>query len=100
VTQSEEKYTPGPWTRHENTDGRSGFGLLGSDQMWVATVNTHTATPEEGNAALIASAPEMFEALKAVEAHHTAINNRCGRPLENSHTLTIVREAIAKAEGR
>lgn len=52
----------------------------------------------EANACLITAAPEMYEALKAVEAHHAAINAKAGRDESRSKTLGIVRAAIAKAE--
>ena len=43
---------------------------------------------------------ELMEALKAVETHHLKINARSGRDESRSHTLALIRTAIAKAEGR
>lgn len=56
--------------------------------------------PKQDNARLIASAPEMLEALKAMVEYF--------KPLEGNHLLgtevnsafKVAREAIAKAEGR
>lgn len=52
----------------------------------------------KANAHLIAAAPTMYEALKAVEKHHAMLNAKAGRMEDHSTTLRIVRAAIAKAE--
>ncbi len=59
-----------------------------------------TVQEHDANGRLIAAAPEMLAALKAIEAHHVEINAQAGRPEERSTTLRLVRAAIAKAEGR
>jgi len=71
---------------------RSGDGP--SDERCVATVRAGNA---EANAALIAAAPEMLEALKQV-------TNAFARYISGSeghyYEITQARAAIAKAEGK
>lgn len=64
--QRSAKYTPGPW----KVTGPAGAGIMvGTEpaqrQAWIAVVYGPNVTPEAaGNAALIAAAPEIYEALK------------------------------------
>ncbi len=53
-------YTPGPWT--VVLEGYPLYQIRedGGDQMWVATVVDGLNGTSKGNAALLASAPEMF----------------------------------------
>lgn len=41
----------------------------------------------------------LADALREVEAHHVRINVEAGRPPGRSHTLRLVRDALAKIEG-
>jgi len=85
------KHTPAPW-RYKAT---SGFDY-GSTQYWVPGICVNIDT--EADARLIASAPELLEALKAFV-------NVCDNasPMEFVKELGLVvepaRQAIAKAEG-
>ena len=118
----ESKHTPGPWgydyqERHVS-DGRPRFVLRGPvggkasphDEPWLGDLNAdahsiHSTRPEDeqamaterANARLIAAAPEMLEALRA-------ISDACDLP-DSSYTaversaLARARAAIAKATG-
>ena len=62
---SEAKYTPGPWTWGENYKGLYGSGQDNEvmtyatyEGMWLAYTEH-----QEANAALIKSAPDLYEAL-------------------------------------
>ena len=83
------KHTQGPWTvisegmaSPKVVDG-SGFGICHT---------TYAPTGAEANARLIASAPELLEALKAVLA-----NSLDSKGLADAHKQA--RDAIAKATG-
>jgi hypothetical protein len=90
------KHTPGPWGisgKEERDLGTLSPGFLeissAHDVCWIAKVQIHT--PEgEANARLIAAAPELLEALKAV----VAIADR------STDEFDRARAAIAKAEGK
>lgn len=83
------KHTPGPWEITED---------LGMDEAWC---NWHRVGPVDlmgstanANSRLIAAAPDMLEALKAVHA--------CGNAGAKLSRVASdkTRAAIAKAEGR
>lgn len=81
------RHTPGPW-RHAG----SGIQARAFDGSWKwITPNIHGGNREQAtaNAQLIASAPEMLQALQEV-AHHA--DDECG-------FMVVVRAAIAKANG-
>lgn len=73
------QHTPGPWTRAPNCSGM----ILGPDGLAVAITtsrpqpgrNLQLSEIEAANAALIAAAPDMLEALTALLAHAEALNN-------------------------
>jgi len=93
-----QKTTPLPWTldwlNHEkqnyvahvrglNIYGPYSASSCGADaRLIVRAVNAHE---------------QLLAALEEIEAHHVEINRRVGRPEEHSHTLRVVRAAIAKA---
>jgi hypothetical protein len=80
-------HTPGPWTLHRGYDR---YGVAGANRENVAQVMCHSGFfPGDANARLIAAAPDMLEALKAIEP---SISNR--------QKLAQARAAIAKAEGK
>lgn len=95
------KHTPGPWTIDYNDSSNP---IKGADNQVVARV-AHLAAwrhplEAEANARLIASAPEMKQALEDAPIH------RLGESFAdflNRYKAWYVgnrREAIAKAEGR
>lgn len=80
------KHTPGPW----HIDDASYGQIVCSRTSDVAVVRNTGGLPHHGNARLIAAAPELLEALKAVlliaDRKHDAFD--------------AARAAITKAEGR
>lgn len=87
------KYTPGPWEEmpvHGESYGRRIF----AGSQYIASVgDSDQKTPDKSNARLIASAPDLLEALEALADYFDAGDNEC-RPIENA------RAAIAKARGQ
>ena len=94
----EQKHTPGPWeTEDRNNDLRV---IWSSRKTQVARTDTsihHSRQEQEANARLIAAAPDLIEALKAVQKRYADIS---GFTIdgENKKTLDIVDAAIEKAE--
>jgi hypothetical protein len=100
-------HTPGPWTL-EDPLGPELLSIVVGDEphqwQFIAQVSA-AGNREEGdvpkaqakaNAHLIAAAPEMLAALKAI----AALMNDGGRLPENGPTHRTALAAIAKAEGR
>jgi hypothetical protein len=88
-------HTPESW----DEDGHYRQPNIVAGEMTIATVRVGTGQ-DGGNARLIAAAPDLLAALRAIEAHHVEQNRQKGRPEERSTTLRLARAAIAKAEGR
>lgn len=80
------KHTLGPWTFERDSD--ADYSIYGKDGVFVATVH-HENDDRKANAALIASAPELLEALK----HANEILKTYG-----SGNFAIITNAISKAE--
>ena len=93
------KHTPGPWEAVSDHDWHSGwkFGVAG-----VVPVN-HTIT--EANARLIAAAPDLLEALEAIERIKDIWLPDCAEDQHQEEMIvlhkarTIMLAAIAKAKG-
>lgn len=75
------KHTPGPWALNGNYIGSETAGNIG-----------YSFGDNVANAHLLAAAPELLAALKAVLEHNIAHHNHM--------THAAARAAIAKAEGR
>lgn len=92
----QEKHTPGPWSAAPVLSFGE-FEIAGANKEEVALIYGYSggdepgANPSEANARLIAAAPELLEALKAVLDDKTRTYAvRCMK----------ARAVIAKAEGR
>lgn len=98
------KHTPGPWginlNEHSATITHEGGSIAA---VWPDTLNGRHL-PMAANACLIAAAPEMYEALKALVAQildYERVNNLSPNPGRKycwNNTARAV-AAIAKAEG-
>lgn len=103
------KHTPGPWRKHsENRAG--GYEIVkdipdkGSHLLVASTCETALRKGESNHAywdaSLIAAAPELYEALKNLLAHHRiAALEGLGSDTLNPR-IEAARAALAKAERR
>lgn len=82
------KHTPGPW--HHFKSEYTGEFCIGSQTLPILARTHNYPEQSEANAQLIAAAPELLEACKALQMEAAA--RGCG--------LRIADEAILKAEGQ
>ena len=109
--ENKMKHTPGPWILCQPasvTMPRNGSVIYGFSDVdgWAVIAECVPNTREDGsqifdrkaNAALIAAAPELLEALKAIRAEY----GDCTKPtmICAQRMFNIARAAIAKAEGK
>ena len=94
-------FTPRPWKVGETTgSGAVRIHSVDRPPQLIAEVvqsdRTHTA---EANASLVAAAPDLYEALRALLTEH---DFRPGQPFEYppDHYVNRARAALAQAEGR
>lgn len=106
---SEQKHTPGPWEVDDHAGrleivGRPTWKCrrFGVDGEWrVATIDDLSEDQDgaesetQANASLIAAAPELLDALKAMAKEFRQLDLPYG-----SHAYLLANKAIAKAEGR
>ena len=109
MTGNETKWTIGPWTVHSNGDGSSSIRQEGTGKflafMAVDREEHMTLDEAEANAALIASAPDLYSAL--AEARPVLEALQAAHPLPDHDSavgygkaLRVLRAALSKAEGR
>jgi hypothetical protein len=80
------KHTPGPWN-YQATAGDHDFAVYGLDGRDIALVrNFHKA-----NAQLIAAAPDLLAALRALEC---ILDGR--QPIDVRGAVMVIRHALAK----
>ena len=94
------KHTPGPWT-DDATLNHYTTRVIRHNGIVVARLPTAPQDPDneaemDANAALIASAPEMLEALRMLADDH---EHGATGTIRQEH-LRTARAAIARAEGR
>ena len=88
-------FTPGPWTQHESVrDCVTFIGRHGEENLFLENADGYFACQNESDAALIAAAPDLYEALKEMLEYAGIIEERCDSVATNK-----ARAAIAKAEG-
>jgi hypothetical protein len=107
------KHTPGPWEIRTDNDGTH---IVGGDRFYdiakVVIESTDTAAHYEtqANARLIAAAPEMYEALKAIASFRRnmtneslenigGINDGRDRAIKLTGCIEIAEALLAKVEG-
>ena len=100
---SKTQHTAGPW--HSQRPHGSDIPVWGVDEKsrgCVALVNmsAERATEAAANARLIAAAPEMYEALKALHACHRAFSGSDAWTMLDDEARAAAEATIAKAEGR
>lgn len=109
---STTKHTPGPWTFAKVVPDKYPSGYQGSVYYAIKangsriaqTSGEHLAQDAEDNARLIAEAPALLAALRAIVHEldeYGFINSQDNDPDgEESHAVGTARTAIARAEGR
>ena len=100
MDNKDTKYTPGPWSAGSTCTRDGHHEVFGSDDCLVASVPSvvteyegNVRRPARANAKLIAAAPDLLAALKAM----VKVDAEDGADDEYLHDA---RAAIAKAEGR
>jgi len=92
--KTETKHTPGPWHLHDMEQ----FTICGPNYKAVAETKTRRSDDEcRANARLIAAAPELLEACKAVIA---ALSQNKTFPADIDAAKKWLNDAITKAEGK
>lgn len=86
--ETKNKHTPGPWKCRKDINGLTVFDSQG---MALANCVFQIGDEEKANARLIAAAPELLEALKALYNHQGSITLKLGEQIER---------AIAHAEAQ
>lgn len=82
-------YTPGPWAADQ-------FGLIyaGKNRLHIAqAATTGMGSAADANAALIAAAPELLEALRTIVANASSVQ------MDPQWAVDVARAAINKAIG-
>lgn len=87
------KHTPGPWNVHDFD-----FRVVEADKKVIADLRTYNPS----DAALVAAAPDLFDAAETAYIILGDIFNEWkGRnTADGQHALCMLRDAIAKATGR
>lgn len=93
------KYTPGPWRQSED---HSVLAFDGGDIILIAEPSREAGHNYKANAALIAAAPEMLQALKVARDIVVSYLGVAPRSIHGKLCLQLadIDVAIAKAEGR
>jgi len=98
-------YTHGPWVFDNcgpRVDGMSSYRIIDDDNQIVCTTSESNVSGDdrqdchnriEANARLIAAAPELLDALKAV---HTILTDR----RSTTEALKLIESEIRKVEGK
>jgi len=97
---TKKKWTPGPWGYAEYYSGaRNEYGVGPSEFDTVAHVrhgSDDIAGSCKANAALIAAAPDLYEALKRMESHFRMLQPEMDEP---GSVMFQARAALKKARG-
>lgn len=97
------KHTPGPWTYQEDSDAYTHI-VRGPNNRFICQLNQSTSAEIEANARLIATAPELLDALiEAVDCGMVPISSaKDGGASTHSRQVRcadMIRAALAKAAG-
>ena len=85
------KHTPGPWTYQEESDAYTHI-VRGPNNYFITQLSQDTSGRSEADARLIAAAPELLEACKAIA-------ELLPQPLTATRIGEILAPVIKKAEG-
>lgn len=98
------KHTPGPWTIETSNEPIRHQRILGADGIEIVRFTRALASPYDNareDAALIASAPELLEALKSATTLIGQMIEMGGMPYDTisyNKKAREIHEALAKAE--
>lgn len=102
-----KKHTPGPWSLHRTLHEKSGSSSLVLAGDWVhgkfngsVIASAGTNINAENDLRLIAAAPDLLEALRALTDH---VSHYAAMPHAHSDAykdVALAHAAITKAEGR
>lgn len=95
---SETKFTPGPW-RAGKSIYQSQARVVAEKGGRVADVFAYEEDQAHANAALIAAAPEMFEALAEAVEKYGKSGGPWNVPSEPGSWIAKAKEALKKARG-
>jgi hypothetical protein len=93
-------HTPGPWKVEKYKDGRTSIvhSVTETSSLIIADLGIGNGP---STAHLIAGAPELLSALKALAEDHRQLNGPCGCYGQRDRCINCDAEAaIAKAEGK
>lgn len=101
------KHTPGPWHLSSKGDGRTYVEGGDTADDIACLLMDHAQSENNANARLIAAAPDLLAACKAIIATHPKHHWRIGSPgsvarmeqEEQEAAIELARAAIAKAGG-
>lgn len=101
---SETKFTPGPWFAHDDHPQHACYHIAPAD-YWhdeLATIYSPGDPEADANASLIAAAPELYEALAALDEAYCRAGGDLTREerFEDRKRLINARAALAKARGQ
>jgi hypothetical protein len=92
------KHTPGPWNVDVDTDSKvHQTSIRDASNQQIATINPYRLHQRQADAALIAAAPEMLDALKSVKVFLDEL------PFDGEDGLRLLERVIKlvdKAEGK
>ena len=96
-------HTPGPW-HYEESPMKTGWCVV-TGNNYLADVHKHVGAmvddvQDEANARLIASAPELLEALESMVAEFDNLNRALDPELSVDRPRILARAAIAKVKGK
>lgn len=94
------QHTQGPWNVSKPNCGLGIFDVNGKSVAAISSNQSRSWEEKEANARLIASAPELLEALKASRAVLKSVIGTIDEMRIIKEQIDLIDKAIAKAEGR
>jgi hypothetical protein len=91
-------HTPGPWRYQEESDAYTHI-VRAPGNRFICQLSQDRSGEAEANCRLIAAAPDLLAALKAMLTHYgppETVAAMCNYPAD--HPITMARAAIAAAE--
>ena len=95
MTTKTAQFTPGPWHVSECASQTTKAGICSANGLHITDINGYgmTDAQNQANAALIAAAPAMYEALQVAQRYLEQCQG-------HDEEWQIVTNALAQAEGR